>query len=280
MVDVTLMPIGRFAAASRLSVKSLRNYDDSGLLPAAYVDPQSGYRYYRLQQLARAEVIRTLRLLDMPLASIAEVLDDEGSPDGLLESHLAELVRQRDDYDKKVRQLKRLRSRREITMSNTVSIKTVAPQIVATYRVQTSYEDTFAAIPDGFQRVLEFLEANNSGPVGAPFTLFDAPPEADADGDIAMAVPVAGLLADLDTEEMKKAGVEVIELPGGAVASIMHKGSYAEMGDTYASIGMWVHQHGHSQVGPGREIYMNNPADVPESELLTEIQWPIDAESV
>lgn len=39
------MPIGRFAKASRLSMKSLRNYDESGLLPAAFVDPQSGYRY-------------------------------------------------------------------------------------------------------------------------------------------------------------------------------------------------------------------------------------------
>lgn len=61
------MPIGRFAKASRLSVKSLRNYDESGLLPAAFVDPQSGYRYYRLEQLARADAIRSLRMVDMPL---------------------------------------------------------------------------------------------------------------------------------------------------------------------------------------------------------------------
>jgi len=81
--SVMLMPIGRFARASRLSVKSLRNYDESGLLPAASVDPQSGYRYYRLEQLARADAIRSLRMAAMPLPQIAETLDGE-DPDQVL----------------------------------------------------------------------------------------------------------------------------------------------------------------------------------------------------
>ncbi len=65
---------------------------------------------------------------------------------------------------------------------------------------------------------------------------------------------------------------------GGAVASIIHRGSYATMGDTYASVAAWIQEHGHSPMGPGREIYMNNPGDVAEEDLLTEIQWPIDAQ--
>ena len=39
------MPIGEFAAASRLSQKALRLYGEKGLLPPARVDPDSGYRY-------------------------------------------------------------------------------------------------------------------------------------------------------------------------------------------------------------------------------------------
>ena len=41
------MPIGPFAAASRLSPRALRLYDENGLLAPARVDPDSGYRYYR-----------------------------------------------------------------------------------------------------------------------------------------------------------------------------------------------------------------------------------------
>ena len=37
-----LITIGQFAAASRLSLKALRLYDDNGLLPPAVVDPDSG----------------------------------------------------------------------------------------------------------------------------------------------------------------------------------------------------------------------------------------------
>ena len=40
-----LLPIGRFARATRLSVKALRHYDELGLLRPAFVDPSSGYRY-------------------------------------------------------------------------------------------------------------------------------------------------------------------------------------------------------------------------------------------
>ena len=42
-----LLPIGQFAAASQLSHKALRLYAERGLLPPAWVDPDSGYRYYR-----------------------------------------------------------------------------------------------------------------------------------------------------------------------------------------------------------------------------------------
>ena len=62
-----LLPIGRFAKATRLSVKALRHYDELGLLRPAFVDPSSGYRYYRPAQANQAEAIRILRSLEMPL---------------------------------------------------------------------------------------------------------------------------------------------------------------------------------------------------------------------
>ena len=69
-----LIPIGQFAAASRLSLKALRLYDENGLLPPAHVDPDSGYRFYRLDQLRDATLIGLLRSVDMPLVEIRRVL--------------------------------------------------------------------------------------------------------------------------------------------------------------------------------------------------------------
>jgi DNA-binding transcriptional MerR regulator len=62
-----LESIGRFARRSGIPVSQLRHYHDVGLLPAAYVDPESGYRYYAAAQGEAAEVIAMLRAIDMPV---------------------------------------------------------------------------------------------------------------------------------------------------------------------------------------------------------------------
>ena len=71
------MSIGEFARRSRLSPKALRIYDDLGLLAPERVDEFSGYRFYGEGQLDRARLIAALRQLDVPLATINELIDLE-----------------------------------------------------------------------------------------------------------------------------------------------------------------------------------------------------------
>jgi DNA-binding transcriptional MerR regulator len=72
-----LMPIGRFSRLTGVGVKALRHYDEIGLLVPAAVDDETGYRFYSLDQVDRAEAIRLLRRLDMPLDEIRLALDAE-----------------------------------------------------------------------------------------------------------------------------------------------------------------------------------------------------------
>jgi protein phosphatase len=72
---VRLLTIGEFARASRLSPKALRLYDGLGLLAPAHVDPWTGYRFYRPEQLERARLVAWLRRLGMPLARIQVVCE-------------------------------------------------------------------------------------------------------------------------------------------------------------------------------------------------------------
>jgi len=74
-----LMTIGDFARATGLTPKALRLYDDLGLLPPAEVDRHSGYRRYAGSQVEHARLVASLRLLGMPLARIAEVVDRTGA---------------------------------------------------------------------------------------------------------------------------------------------------------------------------------------------------------
>jgi DNA-binding transcriptional MerR regulator len=75
METTSLMPIGRFARLTGLSVKALRHYDELGLLRPAAVDASTGYRSYSTGQVGRAETIRLLRRLEFPLDEIASLLD-------------------------------------------------------------------------------------------------------------------------------------------------------------------------------------------------------------
>ncbi|WP_405779347.1 MerR family transcriptional regulator [Streptomyces sp. NBC_00859] len=70
---MTLLTIGAFAKASRLSPKALRLYDELGLLTPARVDPVTGYRLYAPEQLERARLVAWLRRLGMPLARIQHI---------------------------------------------------------------------------------------------------------------------------------------------------------------------------------------------------------------
>lgn len=68
------LTIGQFGRLAQLSRKALRLYDDKGLLTPIRIDPDTGYRYYKRAQVATARHIRLLRLMEMPLETIATVL--------------------------------------------------------------------------------------------------------------------------------------------------------------------------------------------------------------
>ena len=72
------MQIKEFAKISGVSVRTLHYYDEIGLLPPAFVERATGYRYYDENSLLRMQEILFYRELDFPLKSIGDILS---SPD-------------------------------------------------------------------------------------------------------------------------------------------------------------------------------------------------------
>jgi DNA-binding transcriptional MerR regulator len=66
--------IGEFAKLSGLSPKTLRFYDEIGLLQPAQVDPCSNYRMYQPQQLEQAAAICAFKELGLPLGKIRSAM--------------------------------------------------------------------------------------------------------------------------------------------------------------------------------------------------------------
>ena len=76
-----LVPIGRFARLTGLSVGALRHYDQLDLLRPARTDPFTSYRLYRRDQLETARTIVRLRDLEVPLETIRELLATDDPAD-------------------------------------------------------------------------------------------------------------------------------------------------------------------------------------------------------
>lgn len=68
------MQIKEFAEFTGVSVRTLRYYDEIGLLIPASVNEQTGYRFYDEKSLVRMQEILFFRELDFPLKSIREIL--------------------------------------------------------------------------------------------------------------------------------------------------------------------------------------------------------------
>ena len=64
------IPIGKMAEINHISIATLRLYDEIDLLKPAYIDPESKYRYYTIEQNARLDLIAYMKDLGMSLKEI------------------------------------------------------------------------------------------------------------------------------------------------------------------------------------------------------------------
>lgn len=74
--------------------------------------------------------------------------------------------------------------------------------------------------------------------------------------------------------------VKIKIMPEHHALFTLHKGTYQKIGSTYAMMMEHVMKEGHEMIGAPRESYLNSPEEVPENELLTEIQFPVVKSSV
>ncbi len=267
---MVLVPIGRFSEMTRLSVKALRLYDRNGLLKPAHVDPASGYRYYKLGQANRAEAVRILRSVEMPLDEIKEILgtEDLDLVRKQLMAHRERLAEKLATHERMLAYLETLIERKEGIMPYDVQITDVKPQLVAATKKHTNLRQIGDDIAAGFGALTHQLGREGAAPTGPPFIIYHSVIDEETDGPIELCVPVAKRLAS---------GGDVYgrDVEGGSVATTVHHGPYEQIAAAYHTLTGWISDHGHEIAGPPREIYLNDPHTVAPEQLLTRVEWPI-----
>ena len=98
------LKIGEFSRLMQVTVKTLRHYEQKGLLIPNEVDEWTGYRYYSITQMQKLNSIRHLQQLGFTLDEIKDLFDDE--------SHFPSVEQLTEKIEETKRQLKLLTTRR------------------------------------------------------------------------------------------------------------------------------------------------------------------------
>jgi len=153
-----------------------------------------------------------------------------------------------------------------------IAIVELAPQLVLGMRKRGKYEIMATMIP----QVCRFAVEKGLQIVGHPTFICHETSVEEAEraneagtADVEVAVPVDRKIEDAS-------GIRCYELPGGTMAKIVHQGPYEECTPTYERLFAWIGAEGKRIAGPIREIYLNDPREVPPEEILTEIYAPIE----
>ena len=137
MSEKTKLKIGEFSQMMQVTVKTLRHYEQKGLLVPYEVDEWTGYRYYSITQMQRLNTIRGLQRQGFTLEEIKELLEDGAQTPSIeqLTQKIEETERQLQLLTERRSQLlKWMDSHKQIKTMEKFCIQSLPEIIVASHR--------------------------------------------------------------------------------------------------------------------------------------------------
>lgn len=263
----TLYKIGMFAAMNHVTVKALRFYEEQGLLIPAQIQPDTGYRYYTLSQMADIHRITALKKAGFTLDEIAKISLGADEQAVLLKKKsellaaIAELTRQLSELD-------RFLVGRAERLSAPVLIKTI-PETNVAYMSTTleSYDSLFDRMPE-----MGALMERAGCVCALPEYCFTCYPEPCLKDE--------GITAELcEAVTEAKCGTGKLRfktLPEISAACIFHRGSYNTLPESYETVLRYIEDNGYEIAGDVRESYIDGVWNREnERDWLSEIQIPV-----
>lgn len=264
---MAMLSIGEFSRVTGLTIKTIRLYDDNGLLPPASVSEESGYRYYNAACVERARVVKALRELDFSLAEIGQILEaggDEADIVSFLDRQKEAIARKLDRYAQVHRALEAVidkeRAAAMVTGPSRIEEKTIEDMLVAGIRAKGVYSD---AGP----RLGKIARAAGRHIAGNAMGLYYDGEYKDQDADFESCFPIK--------QAVQKEGVDVHTIPGGRAVCIMHVGPYDELGRSYQKLFEYMRDRKLEPQPPIREVYVKGPGMIFKGnprKYVTEIQ--------
>jgi DNA-binding transcriptional MerR regulator len=241
-----------------------------GLLPPAYVDEQTGYRYYLETQLEKAKLIGLLRQLEMPLNQIAQVLDLETKAAiHAIAGYWNEVEK---DIASKRKLVHYLETYLEAKGEHMYEIfeREVGEQKVLTIKKPVYVKDLPTFITESMNRLMAYLDKSNLKPSGLPFVIYHGQVNNDSDGPVESCVPFVGNLEPRTDMQIR------LEPAHKEAYTRLSKGEIEFPGllQAYDAVAKHLKTKGISECGSPREVYFADWSSAKDTDLVCDIAFP------
>jgi DNA-binding transcriptional MerR regulator len=274
MSKKTRLKIGEFSQLMQVTVKTLRHYEQKGLLAPDEVDEWTGYRYYSIDQMQQLKDIRDLQRLGFSLDEIKDLFDDG--------SHTPTIRQMTEKIRETEAQLKALIARRnqlldwrnarkEMKTMEKFSIQSLPEIIVASHReVIPNYTALGPLCVEKIGPEMQRLGCK-CPPPGYCFTVENNKEYTPTDIDIEYCEQVEEMGQDSAIIQFKR-------LPAVPRALCMkHIGPYERFYESFTEAFRYIEEHGYKVIGQHRTCYIDGAWNQEDSEKwLSVIQIPIE----
>jgi DNA-binding transcriptional MerR regulator len=279
-----MFSIGEFARLGGVSIRTLRHYDEIGLLRPASVDPDTGYRDYSAAQLGQINRIVALKELGFPLTQVRRLLAGVTLDElrGMLLLRRAQLEQELEQHRNQLLGIEaRLRSiaKEEDMPADDIIAKTIPPiGIVAITGLAPEYgPENIVPVVNRLVAQYDQLGIYDRVTAAGPRIIFYEREPGGGDVTVALGLPVTEPPGELPAPARYQVLPEIeaaVAVRSGPATGIFPM--------VYQDLVRWIDAHGYQPVpgpdpwpGPGREVWVHDKDDLtdPGPQVL-EIQLP------
>ena len=274
MRSKTKLKIGEFSQLMQVTIKTLRHYEQKGLLIPDEVDEWTGYRYYSIEQMQKLQTIRDLQRLGFSLDEIKDLCDSYSCTPTIdqltekieeTEAQLRQLIARRD------RLIDWRNARKQMTTMEKFSIQSLPEIIVASHReVLPNYAAIGPMCVNKIGPEMQRLGCK-CPPPGYCFTVEHDREYKPTDVDIEYCEQVEEMGEDSAIIQFKR-------LPAVPKALCMkHIGPYERFYESFIEAFRYIDEQGYKPIGQHRTCYIDGAWNQEDPEKwLSVIQIPIE----
>ena len=267
-----LFSIGQTAKLFNMNIRTLRFYDQIGLLEPEFVNHETGYRYYSSAQFERLNTIKYLRALDVPIERIAAFFEDRDVDlmRTIFEEQLARVSEKQHELaliEQKIKsrieridqavnaplgeiEVVELPERRMVSLAESFSPTADLEPLIRDLSHRSRLDDAIFLGKVGVSISRADLEARSFDRLSSVFILVEAADRHEGD---------------------------VIAIPSGSYAQIRFRGTHKDAASSYATLVDFIEHAGGTICGDSIETTISDAGMTSdESQFVTELQIPFE----